>query len=254
MSIKFHIIVPARLASSRLPGKLLLDIAGKTVIERVCLQALQSHPATLVVATDSMQIYEHVNAIGVKVVLTSASHASGTDRIAEVVGKLDYHPDDIIVNLQGDEPFIDRRLIIQVAACLANNQDLSMATLCWPIFDTELLNNPHVVKVVRDRFNFALYFSRQAIPAWRDKPVLQLQRYKFLRHIGIYAYRAAFLLELVQIPPCDLELLESLEQLRVLWMGHKIYVDDATVAPTYDINTAQDLQLARQFIASLGEV
>lgn len=241
MSCDFHVIIPARYQSSRLPGKLLMDLQGQTVIERVYRQALQANPRSITIATDNEKIFDVARDFGAQVVMTATTHQSGTDRIAEAVKILGLLSNDIIVNVQGDEPLIAPALISQVANSLANT-DASVATLCWPIEDDASCTNPNVVKVVRDCHNHALYFSRSPIPANRDQP---LDRKNMFRHIGLYAYRAAFLLDVVKLPVCELETREALEQLRVLWAGYKIKVDTACVRPLQDINTADDLVAAR---------
>ncbi|KTD07063.1 3-deoxy-manno-octulosonate cytidylyltransferase [Legionella jamestowniensis] len=246
MSAAFHVIIPARYQSTRLPGKLLMEIAGLSVIQRVYQQALKANPSSVIIATDSSAIAEHAESFGATVKMTAIHHQSGTDRIAEVVASASFAPEDIIVNVQGDEPFIAPQLIAQVAENLSNSQT-SMATLCWPLEHDHQLQNPNIVKVVRDRFNNALYFSRSAIPANRDKPESINRVY---RHIGLYAYRAAFLLDFVQWPVCELETSEALEQLRVLWAGHKIRVEQACTQPLQDINTQEDLLLARKLVSS----
>lgn len=248
MSNNFHIIIPARYRSSRLPGKLLMDIDGITVIERVYQQALKSAPLSITIATDSEDIFQLASSFGAKVVMTESSHESGTDRIAEVIEKLNFAADDIVVNVQGDEPFIPPELIVQVGSSLEKT-NAPMATLCWPIDSLEEFLNTNVVKVVRDQNNHALYFSRSQIPSSRDDK----DKYKHaFRHIGIYAYRASFLKIITTLPACELELLESLEQLRVLWAGYKIKVDTALIAPLQDINTADDLAQARMLVDKLG--
>jgi 3-deoxy-manno-octulosonate cytidylyltransferase (CMP-KDO synthetase) len=246
MSVGFHVIIPARLNSSRLPGKLLEEIDGQTVIERTYRQALLANPLSVIIATDSEEIVDCVTKFGAKSVMTAESHLTGTDRIAEACAKLSYPSDAIIVNLQGDEPFMPQALIKQVANSL-DLTDLSMATLCWPIKDEETFTNPNVVKVVRDCKNNALYFSRAAIPVSRD---YDSSFENVFRHIGIYAYRVKFLLDIVSSPVCNLEKIESLEQLRVLWYGYKIKVDKASVLPQHEINTQQDLDDARQKYAT----
>jgi 3-deoxy-manno-octulosonate cytidylyltransferase (CMP-KDO synthetase) len=246
MSVDFHIIIPARYESTRLPGKLLLELEGTTVIERVYRQALKARPKSVIIATDSQLIAEHANEFGAQVSMTAASHLTGTDRIAEVIAKEQFAADDIIVNVQGDEPLIAPELIAQVAHSLHRSQ-APMATLCWPIEHYEQLQNPNIVKVVRDCHNNALYFSRAAIPAHRDEPKNSGQAF---RHIGLYAYRAAFLLDFVKWPVCELESCEALEQLRVLWAGYKIRVDEACAQPLQDINTWDDLVSARQLLGS----
>lgn len=241
MTFDFHIIIPARFQSSRLPGKLMMEISGKTVIERVYHQALQAGAKSIVIATDHSQLAEHARGFGAHVVMTSESHPTGTDRLAEVIQKGNYASRDIIVNLQGDEPFISPDLIRQAAQML-HGSDAPVATLCWPVETYEQLINPNVVKVVRDKSNQALYFSRAAIPAHRDDPhSIQLA----FRHVGLYAYRADFLLEYVNLPATDLEKCEMLEQLRILWAGYKIRVDEACTLPKQDINTSEDLHLAQ---------
>lgn len=240
--MSFHVIIPARYESSRLPGKLMMDIGGKTVIERTYQQALNASPASIIIATDSQIIADHAAEFGASVKLTDPEHRSGTERLAQVVSEGNYKPSDILVNVQGDEPFIDSRLIRQVAESLATS-NVSMATLCWPVESLSQLQDTNVVKVVRDRHLNALYFSRSAIPAHRDNPQSIQSSFS---HIGIYAYRAQFFQEMVNWPACELESLEALEQLRVLWMGHQIRVDTACVRPLQDINTGENLQLARE--------
>ncbi len=241
MSVDFHVIIPARYQSSRLPGKLLMTLNGQTVIERSYRQALLSNAKSVTIATDSTLIFDVATSFGANVMMTAVTHPTGTDRIAEVVAKSNYLPQDIIVNVQGDEPLIAPALITQVAKSLAN-AEAQIATLCWPVDNYLMCTNPNVVKVVRDCHHNALYFSRSAIPANRDAP-LSLQH--VYRHIGLYAYRAAFLLDIVSWPVCELEMIESLEQLRVLWAGYKIRVDEACVQPLQDINTVEDLERAR---------
>jgi len=240
--MNFHVMIPARYQSSRLPGKLTMNLHGQTVIERVYRQALKAKPTSITIATDNPVIFELASQFGATVEMTSVSHQSGTERLAEVVARANFQADDIIVNVQGDEALIDPALINQVAKSLASSQ-APMATLCWPIDDESMCHNPNVVKVVRDREHHALYFSRYPIPFDRDG--IGAQRY---RHIGLYAYRAWFLLELVKTPACQLEEIEALEQLRVLWAGYKIKVDEACVYPLQDINTAEDLEKATQLL------
>ncbi|KTD23600.1 3-deoxy-manno-octulosonate cytidylyltransferase [Legionella lansingensis] len=249
MSCEFHVIIPARYHSSRLPGKLMMEIEGITVIERVYRQALQAKPKSITIATDHLIIAKHAESFGAQVKMTALSHQTGTDRIAEVVVSGQFSPQDIIVNVQGDEPFIAPELIAQVARSLYDSPT-PMATLCWPLDQQEQLQNSNVVKVVRDCNNNALYFSRSAIPANRDNPN---SIKNVFRHIGLYAYRAFFLLDFVNWPVCELEATEALEQLRVLWAGHQIRVETACVSPLQDINTKEDLVLARKFVSSLYE-
>ena len=244
----FHIIIPARYSSTRLPGKLLLDLCGKSVLERVYQQALKSGALSVTIATDNQELYDFSCDFGAEVVMTSEKHTTGTDRIAEAIKTLNFLPSDIVVNVQGDEPFIDPLLIKQVANGLSNST-ASMSTLCWPIEDEAMLTNPNVVKVVRNQNNCALYFSRSHIPFDRDA---KFALKSVFRHIGLYAYRVAFLLDFVTWPICELEQIEVLEQLRALWQGHKILVEEACVMPLQDVNTIEDLQAARQYLNSLS--
>ena len=244
MSTDFHVVIPARYASSRLPGKLLMDLHGQTIIERVYRQALQAKPTSITIATDHISIFDVATHFGAKVVMTAATHESGTARIAEAVAQLGLSPQDIVVNVQGDEPLIAPKLIQQVAQTLSDST-APMATLCWPIESLAQCSNPNVVKVVRDAQNNALYFSRSPIPAHRDHP-MSIEH--VFRHIGLYAYRAEFLLNMVHWPTCALASIESLEQLSVLWAGYKIRVDNACVLPLQDVNTAEDLHFLHNIL------
>lgn len=246
MSDDFHVIIPARYQSTRFPGKLLMELNGITVLERVYRQALLANPASVTIATDNQAIFDVAQGFGALVEMTSMHHQSGTDRIAEVVARRNLAPDAIIVNVQGDEPLINPALIKQVAASL-NKTTASMATLCWPIENEAMRQNPNVVKVVRDKDEHALYFSRSAIPACRENE--NACKLTF-RHIGLYAYRADFLVDIVNLPVCELEESEALEQLRVLWAGYKIKVELACTKPLQDINTLDDLQAARALVVN----
>ena len=241
MNPVFHVVIPARYQSTRLPGKLLMDLGGQTVLQRVYHQALLAKPTSVTIATDHLGIFEQATRWGAHVMMTDPGHQSGTHRIAEVVQNEGFSADEIIVNVQGDEPFISPRLINQVAVALTKST-APMATLCWPLSSLSEYTNPSVVKVVRNCHHNALYFSRSPIPAYRELPVDPEQVF---RHIGLYAYRASFLLDSAHWPVCALECVEALEQLRVLWMGHTIRVEEACVAPGQDINTAEDLERAR---------
>ncbi|PJD96849.1 MAG: 3-deoxy-manno-octulosonate cytidylyltransferase [Legionella sp.] len=246
MSTDFHIIIPARYQSSRFPGKLLEQLDGLSVLERVYQQALLANPQSITIATDNELIFNHALSFASSVEMTKSTHETGTDRIAEVLEKKRFYADDIIVNVQGDEPFIAPELIKQVANSL-NQTHAPVATLCWPIESLAMLNNPNVVKVVRTQDEHALYFSRSPIPAHRDDRNDYSNTY---RHIGLYAYRAAFLLDYIKQPACVLEQAEALEQLRVLWSGASIKVEEACVEPLQDINTYEDLIKARLLLAS----
>lgn len=237
-----HIIIPARYDSTRLPGKLMMVIDGIPIIERVYRQALRANPVSIKIATDSQIIADHMIRIGAEVVMTAATHRSGTERIAEVIRQGSYPDDAILVNVQGDEPFIEPQLIQQVAEALHQDRGVMMSTLCWPIESLAQFHNPNTVKVVCDRQQHALYFSRSPIPLSRDNP--DAYQHAF-RHIGLYAYRVRFFQEMMQWSTCELEDDEGLEQLRVLWMGYPIRVDHACVRPLQDVNTMDDLVLAR---------
>lgn len=239
--MSFKLVIPARYASSRLPGKPLLDIGGKTMLQRVYERAQECAAEEVLVATDDSRIEQAVKAFGGRVVMTSPDHPSGTDRIAEVARICEWENDDIVVNLQGDEPLMPPALVHQVAHDLANDPDSSIATLCTPITSSEELSNPNCVKVVFDRFNRALYFSRSAIPHNREGEGAGA----VYRHLGMYAFRVGFLQEYTQTPPCHLEELEKLEQLRALWMGHDIVVGVASEMPGPGVDTEDDLARVR---------
>ena len=239
----FIVIIPARLASTRLPGKPLADLGGKPMVVRVAEQALLSGAARVIVATDHDSIRAACAAHGVEVCMTRADHPSGTDRIAEVARTLALPLDAVIVNLQGDEPLIDPSLL---AACAAQiSATVPMATCAHPLHDMADAFNPNVVKVVLDKANRALYFSRATIPWHRDgfaqsKDSLP-QGYVPLRHIGLYAYSNAFLQEYPQLSASPLEAIEALEQLRVLWHGVAIAVHVTDSAPAAGVDTPEDL-------------
>ncbi|OFJ48022.1 3-deoxy-manno-octulosonate cytidylyltransferase [Janthinobacterium lividum] len=239
----FIVIIPARLASTRLPGKPLADLGGKPMVVRVAEQALLSGAARVIVATDHDSIRAACAAHGVEVCMTRADHPSGTDRIAEVARTLDLPPDAVVVNLQGDEPLIDPSLL---AACAAQiSASVPMATCAHPLHDVLEAFNPNVVKVVLDKANRALYFSRACIPWHRDgfaqsRETLP-QGYVPLRHIGLYAYSNAFLQTYPSLSVSPLEAIEALEQLRVLWHGVAIAVHVTDSAPAAGVDTPEDL-------------
>ena len=245
----FLVVIPARFASSRLPGKPLCDIGGKTMIERVYQQALQSGASRVVVATDDARVAAAVDGFGGEVCMTSAAHNSGTERLAEVVQKLGLDADTVVVNVQGDEPFIPPLIIRQVAENLASQHKAQMATLAVPLSDSEEIANPNIVKVVSDKDGYALYFSRSVIPFDRDGITRSTLAQYYRRHIGIYAYRAGFIQQYVSWPASTLEQIESLEQLRVLWHGQAIHVDTALETPAVGVDTPADLEHARRYVA-----
>jgi 3-deoxy-manno-octulosonate cytidylyltransferase (CMP-KDO synthetase) len=246
----FKVVIPARYASSRLPGKPLQEIAGKPMIRHVYERGCDSHAEQVVIATDDRRILENADGFGAEVCMTSASHRSGTERIAEVADKLGWGEDTIVVNLQGDEPTMPPSLIQQVAADMDSHPRAGVTTLYTPIGKREDLFDPHVVKVVLDAEGYALYFSRAPIPWHRDE-FLHGDRplpsgTPFARHIGLYAYRVGYLRQYVSWPPAPLELAESLEQLRVLWHGGCIHASEAVETPGHGIDTADDLQRVRK--------
>lgn len=240
------IIIPARFASTRLPGKPLADIAGKPMIVRVMEQAVKSGAGRVIIATDNEEVLKAVEQAGGEACLTSTEHHSGTERLAEVIDKYQLDDDEIIVNVQGDEPLIPPVIIRQVADNLANSQ-ANMATLAVPIKDAQEAFNPNAVKVLTDCNGYALYFSRATIPWDRDgfaESQDQIGDF-YLRHIGIYAYRAGFIRRYVTWQPTRLEQIEMLEQLRVLWYGERIHVDVAKEAPSVGVDTPEDLERVR---------
>ena len=252
--MSFTVIIPARYASTRLPGKPLLDIVGKPMIQHVYEQAIQSEAERVIIATDDDRIATAAKNFGAEVCITSAEHVSGTDRLQEVVQKLGFYADDIVVNVQGDEPLIPPRVINQVAHNLAAVPDASIATLSESINDIESLLSPNAVKVVSDQKGYALYFSRAPIPWPRDefsKDQTILPTQNFQRHIGIYAYRVKLLNDFVKWPPAPIEEAECLEQLRAMWNGARIHVDVADVELPPGVDTEEDLNRVRQLLAKI---
>jgi 3-deoxy-manno-octulosonate cytidylyltransferase (CMP-KDO synthetase) len=254
MNDAFTVVIPARYASSRLPGKPLQDIAGKPMIQHVWEQAGKSSARQVVVATDDARIVEACRGFGAEVLLTRIEHNSGTDRLAEVAAVLGLAPDAIVVNVQGDEPLIPPAIIDQVAANLAANPQAAIATLAEPINDVAALFNPNVVKVASDRNGLALTFSRAPLPWARDAFAVSRAQLPanvpYRRHIGIYAYRAQFLHDFVAWGPCWLEDTECLEQLRALWHGVRIHVADALQAPPAGVDTQEDLERVRRLLGA----
>ena len=243
MAVTFKVVIPARYASTRLPGKSLLDIAGKPMVVRVAEQAIKSGASEVVIATDFEKIMQVAVEYNIKAVMTRVTHISGTDRIAEVAQTLNWADDVIVVNVQGDEPLIDPILIQQVAAHLANSKDAVMATACHAIHDEASLLNPNIVKVIIDANGNALYFSRAPIPYPRDE--IYKNDIQAHRHIGIYAYRVGFLKKYALLTVTELEKIESLEQLRVLQHGYKIGVTVTDNAPASGVDTQEDLDYVR---------
>lgn len=253
----FVVVIPARFGSSRLPGKPLLDIGGLPMVVRVWQRAGESGANRVVVATDDERIQAAVEAAGGEAILTRTDHPSGTDRLAEVAQRLALSDDAIVVNVQGDEPLLPATLIDQVAIRLGEDSEASIATLAEPIDNVDTLFNPNVVKVVRDSRGRALYFSRAPLPwnreAWDGQrstiPSMPLESDAWLRHIGLYAYRAGFLAEYVGWPPSPLERLEQLEQLRALHHGHHIQVALCAEQHPAGVDTLEDLERVRRLFS-----
>lgn len=250
--MSFTVLVPARLQSTRLPRKILADVGGVPMVVRVAHQAARSGASRVVVAADDQEIVRACQSHRVDCVLTRADHATGSDRLAEACTLLGLDGDDAVVNVQGDEPLIDPSLIDACAALLDTRPDCVMSTAAHAIDSAAELLNPNVVKVVLDAAGRALYFSRAPIPWWRDGsangstqlPPGQLP----LRHIGLYGYRAGFLRRFPALPPCPLETIESLEQLRVLWHGERIAVHVSASRPGPGVDTPEDLARVRQLL------
>lgn len=249
----FVVLIPARLASTRLPDKPLADIAGLPMVVRVARQANLSLAAMCVVAADDQRIVDACEAHGVKAILTRNDHLSGSDRLAEASALLGLSDDQVVVNVQGDEPLIDPELINAVAAQLQARTDCVMSTAAHAIDQMVDFLNPNVVKVVLDRQQTALYFSRAPVPCWRDGAgadgTSALPSPAPLRHVGIYAYRVGFLKRFPGLEPAPLEVTESLEQLRVLWHGERIAVHLSAVAPGAGVDTPEDLDRVRRLLA-----
>ncbi|MEE8387152.1 MAG: 3-deoxy-manno-octulosonate cytidylyltransferase [Acidiferrobacterales bacterium] len=245
-----HLVIPARYSSTRLPGKALLDIGGKPLLQWVYEKARESNAETITIATDDDRIRQAAEAFGAEVCMTSNTHQSGTDRIAEVISLKKWRDDDIVVNLQGDEPLMPASLLDQVAKTLVSHDRAVMSTACHEIDNERDYSDSDVVKVVVDKEGYALYFSRASIPWHRDAISNGVTPDSpGYRHIGLYAYRAGFVKEYAQWSPCKLETAESLEQLRVLWHGRQIAVCQATELPGHGVDTKADLERVRDILA-----
>ena len=293
--MQFRVVIPARYASSRLPGKPLADIGGKPMVLHVLERALEAGAQSVVVATDDARVKQVVEAAGQQAIMTSPDHTSGTERLVEVVETLGWNDDTVVVNVQGDEPLIEPGLIREAALQLAMHENAVMATLAHPIHDLADFTSPNVVKVVADEAGYALYFSRAPIPWPRDafaqqsgmpyegtptfnglKPVkdrmpregiaMPLEAtpacngllfmegrlphgFQPLRHIGLYAYRAAFLRTYASLTPSPLERFEMLEQLRVLWHGYRISLGVTPITPVPGVDTPEDLERVRAILS-----
>ena len=245
----FTVLIPARYASTRLPGKPLADIAGKPMVVRVAERAKESGASRVAVATDDERVVLAVREHGFDALMTRPDHATGTDRLAEAAAQLGLAPEAIVVNVQGDEPLLDPALIRRMATLLMKHGDASIATACHAIDDPAEAFNPNVVKVVRDAHGYALYFSRATIPWARDAFAQNLAALPaglpIFRHYGLYAYRVAFLARYPTLAPAPVERFEALEQLRALWHGHRIVVDVTDGTPAPGVDTPDDLERVR---------
>ena len=251
--MNFTVLIPARLASTRLPDKPLADIAGKPMVVRVAERAALSGAARVVVAADDERVVQACAEHGVAAVLTGSHHASGSDRLAEACERLGLQGDDTVINVQGDEPLIDPELVRRCAELLAARGDCVMSTAAHPITELADFVNPNVVKVVLDAAGRALYFTRAPVPWWRDgfqAGLTALPAPAPLRHLGLYGYRAAFLRRFPALPPAPLEQCEALEQLRVLWHGERIAVHVAAHGPGPGVDTPDDLARVRALFAA----
>jgi len=250
----FTVVIPARMASSRLPNKPLADIAGLPMVVRVAQRALLSKASQVVVAADDERIVQACQTHGIQALLTRQDHVSGSDRLAEACQLLGLPDEAVVVNVQGDEPLIHPGLINDVADLLSQRPEASMSTAAHAIAQLEEFTNPNVVKVVLDARQMALYFSRAPIPWWRDGQVpggfKSLPSPAPLRHVGIYGYRAGFLRLFPQLPPAPIETMESLEQLRAMWHGHPIAVHITDEAPGPGVDTPEDLARVRALLVA----
>lgn len=252
--MSFKVVIPARYSSVRLPGKPLLEIAGKPMVVHVVERALESGAEQVIVATDHDEIAAAVESHGYLAMMTRADHLSGTDRIAEVAHNMGWSHETIVVNVQGDEPLIAPVLIRDVASSLIQHPDAAIATACHPIHDKASMLDPNIVKVVMDDHGHAMYFSRAPIPYARDAFAHDQDiphGMPVYRHIGIYAYRTSFLNAYSHLPPAVIEQYEALEQLRALWHGYKISVSITADAPALGVDTEHDLSRARALLENV---
>lgn len=252
--MSFSVIIPARFASSRFPGKPLAELQGKPMVQHVYERACESEASRVLVATDDQRIADVARGFGAEVCMTASTHPSGTDRLQQVVSDLGFYADDIVVNVQGDEPLVPARIINQVAHNLKAEPEASISTLSEPITDIESLLNPNVVKVVSDVRGMALYFSRAPIPWPRDEfsadqnHKVMPESFAWQRHIGIYAYRVKLLNDFVKWSPAPIEETECLEQLRAMWNGARIHVAEADEQPPAGVDTPEDLERLKRLL------
>lgn len=251
----YKIVIPARYGSSRLPGKPLIELVGKPMVQHVYERALEAGASEVLVATDDERIQKVVEGFAGQVVMTSPEHENGTERIAEVASLKGWEKDTVIVNLQGDEPLIPKSLIELTAKGLIDHPDAGMSSVCTPISSTEDVFNPNVVKVVLNQRQFAMYFSRATIPWDRDlykQGTDQVsQQMPVYRHIGMYGYRVSFLQQYQTMSACPLETTESLEQLRALWYGVGIHMSVIEEAPGHGIDTPEDVTRVEQLLQAM---
>jgi 3-deoxy-manno-octulosonate cytidylyltransferase (CMP-KDO synthetase) len=252
--MSFSVIIPARFASSRFPGKPLAELQGKPMVQHVYERACESEASRVLVATDDQRIADVARGFGAEVCMTASTHPSGTDRLQQVVSDLGFYADDIVVNVQGDEPLVPARIINQVAHNLKAEPEAGISTLSEPITDLESLLNPNVVKVVSDVRGMALYFSRAPIPWPRDEfsadqaQKVMPENFAWQRHIGIYAYRVKLLNDFVKWSPAPIEETECLEQLRAMWNGARIHVAEADEQPPAGVDTPEDLERLKRLL------
>lgn len=250
--MEFRIIIPARMDSARLPGKPLLDIAGKPMIQHVYERSVASGADSVVIATDSDKVAEVAAGFGAEVCMTLPDHQSGTERLSEAVEALEYEDDEIVVNVQGDEPLIPSELINQVAQDLSEHTNVKVASVCEPIHSLDEVTNTNIVKVVLNRRNRAMYFSRSAIPwqlGMKTGGDIDLSN-NYFRHVGIYGYRVSVLKDYVNWTESPYEALESLEQLRVLWNGHRMHMCVSETQLAGGVDTPEDLERVRRVFES----
>jgi 3-deoxy-manno-octulosonate cytidylyltransferase (CMP-KDO synthetase) len=256
--VSFNVVIPARFASSRLPGKPLADIHGKPMIARVVERAQMSDAKRVIVATDDQIIVSALSDMDCEVILTSKEHRSGTDRIAEVIDKIELADDEIVINVQGDEPLLPPENINQTARMLVERPDVNISTLCVQIYESEDVFDPNVVKTLMDKKGVSLYYSRAPVPWYRGRfdgsqELTEDELRAYFRHVGIYGYRAGLIRQFVKWPMSSMEKLESLEQLRAMENGEIILCQVAEVEPPHGVDTPADLEKIRAYMANNGE-
>ena len=245
--MSFHVIIPARFNSSRMPGKVLVDIHGKPMLQHVYEKAVDSGADSVIIATDDDRVAEAAKKFAAKVCMTSEDHTCGTERVAEAVEACDFDEEDIEINVQADEPFMPPKVIQSLAHEMEEQAHVKVGSVCSPLNNVEQLFNPNVVKVILNRRSNAMYFSRAPIP-WdreqfmRDKNKIKLSEHTYFRHHGLYAYRAGFLTNFIDWQESPLEALEKLEQLRILWHGGRIHMHVTDAVLPIDVNTEEDLE------------